>query len=534
MKHLLAPLCGLLVLSVRAPSQDTAPAKAPQDPAARPVLRIHMDGPALLRQKLLPTNLGSLLAGEQGQGYWDQAFRGLAAQLEGSGLSEAQAQAFAKATAAYRGRVSFWVFPGRRPRDTQVILLVPDDGQPGYQVLHKTIRSSLEGRGKLRGAAGFTFVGVKEYSLPHLMEGGFALAVGGRIPLVEAAELAGQFASVDPRGPFLQLQVDPEALREQLGKQVLGSFGNKLLGTKSWRELEMRCAARGPHLVMDLDVAFGQGHRGMLGALFRDAATPPQLQQLIPAGRHPWVMGRFGLKDLVDAGIRAVAEEGFVFQGPTSVEQIRKQINTELGIDLHAELLDRWGDRHLVLGAFRPGMGADRRVGLCFCVETAQAEKILPALRKVMQKTYSPTGPSEVQEHAGVKVEVGGARRSTWASAATGKYLLFSFGQDGLELLRAVLQRIQSGAEPEIQAAIRRSKMLHPAGLNGMGVLPVESLGNSAVMWFLRETIGMVLPGGSRELPIKEWLGHAKRLRIDSLVWYSGHDQGRHLLRLIL
>ena len=316
-------------------------------------------GPAGWRQRLGPTNLGSLLASAAGRELWSDG----AEQIDGvwRHLLGVEAAAFATARQRlldYSGSVQVQVRlvgEGRDPRMLAAVAFAPD-GRTDMTALATDLRSLMARAAEQDWQV--TKVGDRDVQTisrgdevllaPWLHEGRILLAM---TPETELAAAHGYALALEqppaqrPDSPAVWLRIDVSAIRATM-RDGRDADEMTALGADAVHSLEVLCGAAGPHVFIEPRLVFGDGDRGLLGALFPAAKGPSTFLTPAPTAAS-WKAGHIDLTALWIAGEKLVA----AFSGQEPAE-IRKETVDELGIDPIDDMLAFAATDYLLTGAF--------------------------------------------------------------------------------------------------------------------------------------------------------------------------------------
>ncbi|MBK8096342.1 MAG: hypothetical protein IPK26_04500 [Planctomycetes bacterium] len=324
-----------------------------------PACELTTVGPAGWRQRLGPTNLGSLLASAAGRALWSDG----AEQLEGiwRHLLGVEGAAFAAARQRlldYGGtvHVALRLVGDRRHQPMTAAIAFGPDGRTDMAALTADLRSLLAGLAEQPWQT-ITVGDVEVQSItrdqetllaPWLHDGRILMAMTPAADLAAArAEVLAMPApsALRPDALAMSLRFDMPAI---LAATNAGNNAKELaaLGANALRTIELHCGAAGPHIVLEPRLVFGDGDRGLLGALFPAAKAPSTF--LIPMPTEAsWKAGHVDLVALWLAGEKLVA--AFSDEPP---EAVRKKSVDELGIDPIDDILAFAATDYLLTGAF--------------------------------------------------------------------------------------------------------------------------------------------------------------------------------------
>ena len=330
-------------------------------PADRPLVRFDTVGPAALRAAFLPTNIGSLVATEEGEQLWRPLLaplEGIWRQLDGGDEFEATRQRVLD----YAGRIRvFWMVDpgeGSEPDSVFGVFALETDGATDLTALaddaSRVMMAAMAeeptewtvGDHSLRmlGSAGDQFV-----TLPLLIEGNLVAFFGAAAALENTVPRCLRALAMDDAQPTapLSLEIDLTQLKglaEMRSEPPLA----KALGLESLRSLQATVGPDGGHAQLQVDVVFGEGDRGLMAAFLPAVDTLPALLARVPAEATPWVTLPFRPDVLFQVVVDSAAEINRVRGNET--QGVRQELYDELGVYLDTELLDHVGGDVMVLG----------------------------------------------------------------------------------------------------------------------------------------------------------------------------------------
>lgn len=488
MKHLLLPtLLWLSPLTAQTPTPPpaaTAPAPTTTAAIGAPHLLLDTVGPDGWRMRLGPTNLGALLASEQGKAVWQPhvlPMLGQANQLLG-GIDTGEAAM--QHLLGHQGRVRIGVWFDLEARwlgdAAAVAVLIEGDGKTDLARLAGDLRGVLEkalpgepSSLELGGAARELRTQGDDALVLPFVDGANVLLVIGQQSLVPSVFAAAKQLGADatgkppkPNTPALRLQVDLAALlpawKRQAGSrdaQMMEALGVDSLGT-----LSFEIAAAGPHVQFELAQQFTRDDRELFAALLPGTPGVPDDRALVPQGAGSWKLGHFDFQGLYQNVLRAIAA-----QEAGGEEELSGRLRDELGLDVDQDLLAHTTDA--VLFAHEPIEELERPNDLSwvFGLGLRDEAAFTAGLTKVLTKAKGFLNHAETTTVDGVETQRYGFAfgYDLWL-CVTGKHLLLSGGRNGAELLAktiAATRRPADAPAPVDQLADLRRHL--PAGCNG-------------------------------------------------------------------
>jgi hypothetical protein len=322
-------------------------------PVAAPHLLIDTVGPDGWRSRLGPTNLGSLLASEQGQGLWQPQVLPLLGYWRQMFGTEAEYETARGRLLGYRGRVQLavWFDGSDGPFDRQGVLsmaLVLDgDGSTDLTALAADLtavqRQVMVGDWGERDLGGIKVALVSQGSdsvtAPFAIGSSVLVCAGSdermAATVAAARALAGPAKAPAPATPALRLSIDLPAIVKMAAAAEPGNDWQDLrsLGFDSLGVLQMSVATAGPHVLAELAQAFTSDERGIFAALCPAATAVPELRRLTGA-RGSWRVGHFDLRAFYRSLLPVVAS----WMGNSTAE-VEAEMKRETGIDLDTDLL---------------------------------------------------------------------------------------------------------------------------------------------------------------------------------------------------
>ncbi|MFO1078656.1 MAG: hypothetical protein U1E73_13110 [Planctomycetota bacterium] len=341
-----------LVLLFAAPLAAQTTAAPPPTP---PHVVIDTHGPDGWRQRLGPTNLGTMLESEKGKKLWQPYAETLfAVWREAAGGDEPFAAARARAL-AYGGRIriGIWLPPAVQligPGEaTAIAAVLEPDGRSDLAAigddLTATIEHSLPGEWtavkgddgverRARSGDG------KLVTAPFLIDGKLVIAAAEEeqiaAALGHARALAGTKSEpVSPLSPALQIRFDfPAIVAAGLGaagndqRDFMSAIGLPGLGAGTFS-----VSTAGPRVLVEYAQGFSGDDRGIFAALMPDTPTVPTLLAARPE-KGFWTVGHFDLQKLYNSILTAVCK-----MENEDLDATRAKIVEECGIDPDVDLL---------------------------------------------------------------------------------------------------------------------------------------------------------------------------------------------------
>jgi hypothetical protein len=447
---------------------DAMPAQS-----AKLLFRLEADGPAGWRTKFMPTNLGVMLASEEGAKLWqprlqpfDLALRQfLAGSSDGPGDLAARDRWL-----GYGGRMEFVLWMSE-PKDAK-----------GPTVPYAALRFHGDGRtdldaltgdlGRILARSGDT-VGKLTASQPTRDGDRIVVLLGDAktFPVCEA--LAKALPPPDPiaaKGPALRLVAygqDVDRFLRGFDEEIAGVW--QALGFGATQHFEFAIGTAGPFVQIECAAQFHAGERGMFGAFFPAAAAVPPLLQFVPDDGTPWKVGHFDLAALWRTGC-AVADAANVEPAGSAAAAVAK----DWEVDPIADVFAHMHTDYLLVGM--PGFSSEDGFvfdGL-FVFRLRDATKFADGFERMRQNWKPHVQKVKGEEHDGVTITHYGTMFVPLQLAIADGHAFFAIGPDGADRIRRALDR-RKGAPNARPGAAWEPLLRHvPAGHNGMGEIDLH------------------------------------------------------------
>lgn len=556
----LLPCVGLLSVLLLTPllsgQQAEAVARPPVVEAAKgvsPILQIDCFGPGLLRELLLPTNVGAMLASEDGMALW----RDLAAQID-AGLLELHGDAatFAAARARaldYGGRIRLQLHLPEALSDGDpdgLVVVAEPDGHTDLTAVGADLRVILA---RATGAAWVEPepttgepAAARLATLALGRDGVLALGIDAQGRLLFAA---GRDAAALQRSVVAGLGVPGDRGRPKAGEaafqvtldlaqmvqRAMDDASSKkvlqALGCDSLRTLALRLSPNGPHVQLDVALA-AEGDRGLFAGLFPEVAGFSDLARLVPPDALGFKTGRCDPLQLWRSCLAAIAAIG---ASDESVAGLEAEAKAETGIDVAKDLLAHLTGEHLLVWQPSPGAdGAEDRADrqqLAFVMKLSDGKAFATAFHTMLQKA----GVESKEENGVLRA---GSERDWFLPAyrigVAGNLVALVIGEDLDSRLDRMLARAKEPAPPALDPRLR----VLPPGANGYGALSID-LCLRHQLALVHEVIGVftdLLPGMQPEALAKALTEHRallQRHQLGSVTTYTGTKLGRWTFRLL-
>jgi hypothetical protein len=544
-----AKIARLHALGASALTVAVAFAQNEPPPAAttvEPLLRIEVSGPAVFRERLLPTNLGSMVASAEGEAIWKDAVAAIEAgwrQLHGDDPTFLAAR---RRLLDYSGRVHLWGWCGTEAAQARtdidaVTAIVDADGKTDLRALARDLRLLLE---HATGKSGQTAVdggnetwrladGDHQALAVDCRADGRLLFAFGDTPVSIAKAMAQTAAQLPPtpkkpgQEPLLDCRLDlAQIVRlNARGQQAVAIAA--ALGCGSLRTLEFTLQPRGPQLQCEFGLACA-GDRGLFAGLFPEQPGTPDLLGLVPATAIGSKTSR------CDPGqIWRVLLGALVVGEKKTVAEVEAEIEKEAGVDVGKDVLPHLnGEVMLVWEAPGDEEGAEPRFSLVARLKDGKA--FTAGFAKLLDKG----GLHPVSDNGVLRA----GEDSSWFIPAmhfgvTDKYAIVAFGKAGDERVEALLALAKTPRA--VDEAIAQQRRAEPPGCNGAGVLDVGICLRyhvGVLLEMLHEFAGRLAP--DVELSARaRWLEAATPLlqkhHLDRIVVFTGTEKGRWAFRML-
>lgn len=505
-----------LLLSLAATAQTVAPTAPAAAPAVvAPHIVVETVGPDGWRQRLGPTNLGSLLESQRGRELWQPMTLpvfGMWQQL----LGDDGAFALSKQRwLGYGGRVRLWLWFAGQPETGSPdlaggALLLEDDGHSDLPALAAELQLAMEQRGdwQQRDIDGEALrIGELDGELltkPIAIGKHFVVAIGDAdhlAPALRHARTSALAAGAEPpvpNAPALRWQIDVGAL-VTMASALDDSDGEVFaaLGFDSLTTLHGSVGGAGPHVQVELAGRFANGPRGLLAAFCPMTTGLSPLTALVPAVSDGAKVGRFDLSALYAAFLALVQHSGWSAQADAD---IREEIRVELGIDPGTDLLAHTTDEIVFLGSPFRDVERVEDIPWALLVKLRDAAKFEAALQKLLTRAKPNLSFSESVQVGNVELRRYGnlLQYDVWLAIGHGVFFLGG-GRDGEATLAALVQqaaKLPADAKGSLPASHADLQRHLPPGLSGVAHGDFSALLSLPGEW-LSLLFGELLPFGS-------------------------------------
>lgn len=455
---------------------------AAQATTTPPQLVVETVGPDGWRTRLGPTNLGSLLASQQGHELWQPLVQPLLdgwQELVGAPVFAAQRAR----VLGYGGRIraAVWFDAGdRRANDgLSAVLVLEPDGRTDMAELAGDLAAFQDtalGAWQQEQVDGEAIVvrraDRKVMTKATLRDGKVLVALDSSDRLAEIVAAARWF--VDAAGgkavstsPALLVDLDVAQLLADARRDGDDHRLLELLGVDSIARLQIGIGTAGPHVQLEIRQQFAGAPKGLFAAFFPPTAGVPTLQRAVPATAGSWRVGRFGFQALFDALLALTKSR----QLPDA-ENVREEIRNELGVDVGDDLIAHMTDEVLAFGS--PLDAIDRPDDFTWAIAIALRDE--PAFGKslatMLRKAKPHLNRAATTTIHGVECHRYGnvLRYDLWFAVGRGAFLCAG-GRDAEERLTQLLAGLAAAPKAAdstgpAEAALADVRRFLPPGMN--------------------------------------------------------------------
>ncbi len=464
------------------------PVEPPPVPLVSPdaVLVAQLDGPALFRQKLLPTDVGSMLATKEADALWrlvQEPLQGVVAAASSEPDADTGgALALAK---SYGGRITLGVeWLGKSSSEFAGLLVLAPDGRTDLGALGTLVRRAIARSGTVERTA---TVGEREFAFAVLPNGfglGLPVDVEKHLVIPFGMQIEAVISHVFAPGRDAVFRPDSELAASTFGMRVdLVQVTRKIeretmqwlqspfaggalweVGLKSLRSLRVGVKPAGGSIRIETSVEFAsrekESKRGVFGGLMPAIEGAPAMAAHVPPGFSSWQVVKHDSAEIARALIDATTALGL---------GVRQRLREGFGVDLDKDLLVHLTDEALVLGDLPlDGKGFfPVPAGLLVLFEVEDAEAFDAGLEAMKQGRF-PILDKTPDHVDGVAIHsdryVTHARFDKWFVLALG-----SEGRDRTERVIKHLRDPSAKAEAEGLSDLKRLRRRAPPGFHGHG-----------------------------------------------------------------
>lgn len=468
----------------------------------KPTVVVETVGPDGWRTRLGPTNVGVMLSSITGQSIWrplvEPMFAWWDTVMGGSGAAVAASERIMD----YGGVIRIALLPGKN--GTQSIAVVfESDGRSDLKAIARDLKQVLDrggspGRWQDETLADKTVrVFRRDYDMisePMLEGDRIVIVYVDHDNLAEAMGLAAHLTNRPttgnqprPDSPALQISINLAELYSPLGDEDM----DKVFGFDDLEQLDIALRSAGPKVELDFTFSLKGPARGIVAGFLPDSQGVSSLRQLIPEHTSMWKVGRFDCHAIYNGIAEAVLK---VLGG----EDIRKQINKEVGFDFGEELLANITDELLVVGSPLDGFDHLTQATWLIAFRVKPKQDISANLQKSIDslKPFASTAETVDVNGIGLRRHGNMTGYDLWTAAGNGLVLLAG-GRDAEACARAML--LKAGTldlhAPQTEAAkVRGLTRYLPPGLNGLAQADIYSCLGLTADWWLDGLEPMGLP----------------------------------------
>jgi hypothetical protein len=478
-----------------APAQDQAPA-APAHTTTPPQLRIQTLGPDGWRQRLGPTNLGSMLTSARGQALWREPSQALLGWWQIPGAGADATKAAQQRLLGYSGRVQIGVWfatEGATSQFDHAALVLHADGHTDLSALATDLEQALY---RERPGEWVTLTTAGTALRARLADGMLVTAPicsAQHLQIVHAsteriaAALADAAALTQDVGPALAVPNRVFHLSAAAAPLVRGWSGraavDQALGLTSLAGVDLAIGTAGPHVQLEAGLNFSGPERGLFGVLFPDRRGVPALAHQSPKAVHFWRAGRVDLRNLMPVMVAAAAAAD---AAEPDVEQA--QLKRALGIDLHQDLLLHTGDEYLLTVTAAEPSEELSETTWGFALRLTDEGAFSRSFATMLQQLKPYLSKAEEETHGTVPLRRYGNMFGypLWLAVGNGLFTAAG-GRDAEAMVRSLLDagRAATAELPTLPEAFADLPKHLPPGSNGLGQLDAESvLSLPDAFWF--------------------------------------------------
>ncbi|MFN3242253.1 MAG: hypothetical protein ACE37K_12150 [Planctomycetota bacterium] len=502
--------CATVILSAacllpaqQAGSHDRTQAPTKGLPEVQPHIVIETVGPDGWRARLGPTNLGVMLASEQGRELWQPSLRPLFGMWQSIAGSEEAYQLASERLLGYGGTIRVAAHVNERSA-ANVAIVFDGDRDTDLDAVAKDVRRLIEGllpgewqqREVRGGELTIRSDGPDFVSAPRVEGGRLMLLLGDRDKIDNAVGLGAWLAArpatlstPKPGSPAARLTFDLPRLIS------LGDGGRerailKALGLDGLRELTLTLSAAGPRVQFGADVRIEGAPRGVVKAFLPTSQGISGLVALLPQKVSAGKVGRFDLHALYQGIVDAL-------EADIADEDVREEIEQELGLDPGPDMLAHLTDEMLVVGS--PFQDFDRASEATWMLawRVRDEPRFVAGFEKLMRGAKPVVQTSETVDVDGVKLRRYGNPfgYDLWMAAANGVWAI-SGGRDAEEAITALLKQAKGQPFAPLAAPATGFDGLArnlPAGVNGVATADLGSIVGMPVDFWL-ELLTEVVP----------------------------------------
>tara|TARA_R110002072_G_scaffold243682_1_gene402720 strand:- start:34009 stop:36381 length:2373 start_codon:yes stop_codon:yes gene_type:complete len=537
-------------------ADDPSSSAIAKRPPLKPVMRLHVAGPAAFRRAFAPTNLSAMLSSPDGEKLWRPLLAPIEAlwqQWDGRG-DEFRAARNRALDYAGRIRVLWLLEPDTSDRhrmfgvlsleldeQTDMAALAVDLSQPLRSLQQAEPAQHTVANHKVQLAIDESEIFL---SMPMLIDRRVVAFFGeaGTLELAVTHGLQTLAADIAPRAAPASLDVDLAQLVHASGEEhdpVL----RPLFGLGSLKSLQLQLRPNGNRVEVSADVAWHEGPRGIFAGLLPDVQQLPNMLSRMPATATPWLTAPLR-PDLI---LRAVLDAAANSE-PDGREGVREAMHKELGLHLDTELLAHLGGEVMLLGdmwqpedrkAFQEG--EDLPLAGCVAFSLRDTAAFAAGLDKVLNYLGAHIRQSKARVVDGVKITKLGSMFVTGVHMAVGQDLFaIAIGEESVAQLEALVAGKSQPTQAPLPASVLRIRHLAPKGWNAVGATNLGAmLGGQAAMVMqlldnpMARALGFELEPEQTQDMLEALLPLIEHHALTDLVTMAGYRDGRWQLRIL-
>ena len=410
-------LLALALTTSLAPAQSPKPATVIP---GKPLVTIHIDGPAAMRAAFLPTNLGKMFSGPEFKDMvapMMQMFEGL--KKEGGELPF-DVEELEKAMLNYNGRVTMGLhlladeidFDDRTPPKFMVTVAMTPDGKTdlaAFCAKCKTVGTEKMGEQLKDIEAGGKTLSVMQagddptFCLPFMHKDHAVILLSNDMAAA-GAKVLGAESFYTSEGTLAKssigINIDAKRIadlfldagKRQAGPQwdAMGVHIVKALGVRSLQKINMVFRAFGPAVLSEMNVDFNDNDRGIIGTFMPKQASRSTLQDLLPrtamtANAMPCDLGH-----LFTTVKQAFADMGE--NAPMSWDEMVGGFKEQFGLRIKEDLVDHFAKSMLTLQMESAADAAGSSMlgsaeGTCIGFKLTNGKALMKSIETILAKT---------------------------------------------------------------------------------------------------------------------------------------------------
>ncbi len=487
---------GLLVLS----AAYCLPAQQQIDTVA-PHISVEFVGPDGWRARVGPTNLGVLLASEQGRALWGPMVAPMLQGWAAMAGDDATYRAASERLFGYSGTMRAAIhlddddvpsiavsFEGDRRTDMAAI------AADMTQLMEAMIPGAWQDRQVLGARLQVREVDGECVSAPVVDGDRMTMLIGAADSLPTAlglrAWLAARPSTVTapkPGSPALRVTLDLAGLIprgfDENDRDVLAP-----LGLDALRELTWTVSAAGPRVQLGADVTIDGPPRGVVQSLMSSNSGVSPLARLLPGRGVASKVARFDAEALFEGLIAAFETDG---------SDSRKRLADELGVDLARDLFAFASDEVMAVGSPLSRFDRGHEATWLLAWRLEDEAKFREGFEKLMKSIKGFISPSETVRADGVELRRYGnlLRYDLWMAVGNNLWGIAA-GRDAEEELTALLKKAAAAdwSAAPVPAAFADLKRHLPDGFNGFASADIKDMLTAPTEWWYEGMMMFLAP----------------------------------------